>query len=180
MITKSLDTNIVLASKKYNLIEAARNNILHSNQSVLILNVCNNMNAFGAGFNKVIASEFPIAKENYHMLGASSLKNKLGYTQFVNVASNAKQKNQIIVANMICQTGIISTSNPRPFNYYYFAMCLAKVQDFIKQYKSTNDLNIVVYSPKIHGGLAGANWSFVYDIMTDVLKKPTYVMVYDS
>jgi hypothetical protein len=179
MLTKSASSNINLVNKKYNIVSAAKNNIHETNQSVLILNVCNNMNAFGAGFNKIIADVFPIAKENYHMLGSSALKNKLGYTQFVKVETNEKHKNQIVVANMICQTGIISSTNPRPFNYYYFGICLAKIQDFLKQYKSDSDLDMIIYSPKIHGGVTGANWSFVHDMMLDVLKKPTYVMVYE-
>lgn len=179
MITKNTPTNINIVNKKYNIIQTAKANLLNSNQSVLILNPCNNMNTFGAGFNKIIAHEFPIAKENYHMLGASIIKNKLGYTQFIPVTINNKYKNQIIIANMLCQTGIMSDTNPRPFNYYYFGVCLAQVQNFIKQYKSDNDLGIVVYSPKIHLGVTGANWSFVYEIMVDVLKKPTDTLIYE-
>lgn len=179
MLTKTNTDNINIVNKKYNLIEAAKSNLYNSNKSILILNVCNNMNTFGAGFNKVIANEFPIVKENYHMLGASSLKTKLGHTQFVPVMVNPKYKNQIIVANMICQTGIISENNTRPMNYFYFGLCLSKVQEFIKQYQSKNDLDIVVYSPKISYSITGANWSFIYDLMIDVLKKPTYTIVYE-
>lgn len=179
MITKSISDNINIINKRYNLIQAARAALAATNQSIIIANPCNNMNTFGAGFNKVIAQEFPLAKENYHVLGSNVIKNKLGYTQFVPVAINNKHKNQIIIANMICQTGIISDTNPRPFNYHYFGICLSKIQDFIKEYKIKHDLDIVVYSPKISHGITGANWSFVYEIMLDVLKKPTYTIVYE-
>lgn len=179
MITKQATDNINIINKKYNLIQAAKTNLTQTNQSTLILNVCNNMNTFGAGFNKTIAQEFPLAKENYHLLGASVIKNKLGYTQLVPVAINQKHKNQIIIANLICQTGIMSDSNPRPFNYYYFGSCLSKVQEYIKEYKTRHDLDMVVYSPKISYSITGANWAFVYEIMLDVLKRPTYTIVYE-
>ena len=179
MITKSTTDNINVINKKYNLFQSAKNNLLQTNQSIIILNPCNNMNTFGAGFNKTIAQEFPIAKENYHMLGPTSIKNKLGYTQFVPVSINNKYKNQIIVANMICQTGIVSENNPRPFNYYYFGVCLSKIQDFIKEYKIHHDLDTVVYTQKTSHAITGANWSFVYEIILDVLKRPTYTIVYE-
>lgn len=180
MLTKQdTQNNISIINKKYNLITEALKNVSETSQSVLVLNPCNNMNAFGAGFNKTIAEAFPIAKENYHMLGSNIIRSKLGYTQFVPVMTNSKNKNQIIVANMICQTGMLSKTNPRPFNYYYFGLCLSKVQDFIHKYKLNNDLNILVYSPKIHMGVTGANWFFVYDMMLDTLKKPTYTLVYE-
>jgi hypothetical protein len=179
MITKPVADNINIINKKYSLIQAARTNLAQTNQSTIILNVCNNMNTFGAGFNKTIAQEFPLAKENYHLLGASVIKSKLGYTQFVPVAINNKYRNQIIVANLICQTGIMSDANPRPFNYYYFGSCLSKVQEYIKEYKNNHDLDVVVYSPKISYSITGANWAFVYEMMLDVLKRPTYTIVYE-
>jgi hypothetical protein len=179
MLTKQRPDNITRISTTDDLFKAAKNNVANTNQSVIILNPCNNMNTFGAGFNKAVAEEFPLAKENYHMLGATVLKNKLGYAQVVPVATNNKYKNQIFIANMICQTGIISTNNPRPFNYYYFGMCLEHIQNYVKQYKHNSDLGILVYCPKIHMGVTGANWSFILDIMSDVLKRPTYVMVYE-
>ena len=41
----------------------------HNGCSVLIPHVCNNINAFGAGFAGAVSRHFPIAKENYHLLG---------------------------------------------------------------------------------------------------------------
>lgn len=180
MLTKShIADNINIVNKKYNLIQAAKTNLANSDKSIIILNICNNMNTFGAGFNKTIAQEFPTVKENYHLLGASLIKTKLGHVQFVPVATNNKHKNQIIVANMICQTGIMSDTNPRPINYYHLAICLSKIQDFIRQYKEKNDLDAIVYSPKVGYNVIGANWSFVYELMADTLKKPTYTVVYE-
>jgi hypothetical protein len=171
--------NIHCVDKKYSIIESIKRNFNDSNKSIIVLNPCNNTNTFGAGFNKTIANEFPSAKENYHLLGSSNLKNKLGYTQFVPVATNNKYKNNIIVANMICQNGIISKSNPRPLNYYYYGMCLSRVQDYIKQYKESNDLDVMVFTKKIDQFVTGANHFFIMDIINDVLRPPTFTTLYE-
>lgn len=172
--------NIALLNRKYDLIADAKSALMDTNSSVIILNICNNMNTFGAGFNKTIAQEFPIAKENYHLLGATKIKNALGHTQFVTTKINPKHKNEIIIANMICQTGIMSTTNTRPINYCFLGICLAKTQSYIKQYLSQKDLPIKVFSPKFQGNVTGANWSFVYDLILDTLRKPTFTHVYES
>lgn len=172
--------NISIVNKRYNLIKDVISLINDSDNSALILNVCNNMNTFGAGFNKSIANAFPLAKENYHLLGPSKLKQALGYTQFVTVKTNPKYRNNIVVANMICQTGIISEKNPRPLNYYFLSSCLSKVQNFIKQYNSDNETKIQVYCPKYHQHTLGANWSFIYELLSDTLKKPIFIQVYET
>lgn len=106
MLSKTVE-NINILNKKYDLIKDAHELVSKTDESVVILNICNNMNTFGAGFNKVIAKNFPIAKENYHLLGPSKIKRALGHTQIVKSYENKTHKNAIFVANMICQTGII-------------------------------------------------------------------------
>ena len=172
--------NISILSKKYDLIADTHDTLLNSNNSVLILNICNNMNTYGAGFNKTIAENFPIAKENYHLIGSIKLRTSLGHTQFVKCTIGKKYKNEIIVANMICQTGIMSPSNPRPINYCFLGLCLAKVQSYTKQYISDNDLPIKIMSPKFHGNVTGANWNFVYQLVLDTIRKPQHTYVYES
>lgn len=172
--------NISIISKKYDLISDAKETLLNSNNSVLVLNICNNMNTYGAGFNKIISQDFPIAKENYHLIGSTKLRTSLGHTQFVKVAIDKKYKNEIIIANMICQTGIMSSTNPRPINYCFLGLCLAKVQSYVKQYMSENDLPIKIMSPKFHGNVTGANWSFVYELLLDTIRKPQHTYIYES
>lgn len=171
--------NISILNKKYCLISDALSLLDDTDNSVIILNICNNMNTFGAGFNKIIAEVFPLAKENYHLIGPSKLKTALGYTQFVKTKQNSKHKNNIIVANMICQTGIISERNPRPLNYFHFGSCLSKVQTFIQNYNLEYDTRVHLYSPKFHMGVLGAEWSFIQEMMFDTIRKPTYVQVYE-
>tara|TARA_B100002019_G_C21274915_1_gene604871 strand:+ start:3670 stop:4218 length:549 start_codon:yes stop_codon:yes gene_type:complete len=180
MLTKEHHKNIKILNKKYSLIDDANNLIDNTNNSVIILNICNNMNTFGAGFNKTIAKAFPAVKENYHLLGASKIKVSLGYTQFVKARTNKKYKNSIIIANMICQTGIISETNPRPLNYYYLGNCLYRTQEYIKRYNSEYDTKLQVYSPKFHMGVLGADWPFIKELILDTFKKPIFTQVYDN
>lgn len=183
MLTKNRTVgkdNIVYINKKYDLIKDAEQSLAETDCSTIILNICNNMNTFGAGFNKTIANSFPIAKEDYHLLGPTKLRNALGYTQFVPVKTNQKHRNQIIVANMICQTGILSDKNTRPLNYYLLGICLAKVQNYVKQYKKESDLPINIYCPKFNAGIYGADWSFIYQLILDTLRRPTFTHVYES
>jgi len=171
--------NIALLNKKYCLIQDALSLLQDTDSSVIILNICNNMNTFGAGFNKTIADTFPVVKENYHLIGPSKLKTALGYTQFVKAKYNPKYKNNIIIANMICQTGIISDRNTRPLNYFFLGNCLSKVQNFIKNYNSEYDTKVHLYSPKFHMGILGAHWPFIQEILLDTIHKPTYIQVYE-
>ena len=165
MLTKDRTSdkdNIVYINKKYDLIKDAEQSLAETDCSTIILNICNNMNTFGAGFNKTIANSFPIAKEDYHLLGPAKLRNALGYT------------------HMICQTGILSDKNTRPLNYYLLGICLAKVQNYVKQYKKESDLPINIYSPKFNAGIYGADWSFIYQMILDTLRRPTFTHVYES
>jgi hypothetical protein len=171
--------NISVLNKKYNLIQSAIDKTSQSNTTILIANLCNNMNTFGAGFNKKIADKFIAVKENYHMLGPTYIKNHVGHVQFVPVYRNEKHRNEIVVANMICQTGIISQTNTRPLNYYYLGICLAKLQYYVKQYKAEKELPVEIFFPKTQNKITGANWSFVYDMIKDTLRKPTFTYVYE-
>ena len=80
---------------------------------------------------------------------------------------------------MICQTGIVSSTNTRPLNYYYLGICLAKLQYYAKQYKTEKEIPVEIFFPKTHGKITGANWSFVYEIIKDTLRKPTFTYVYE-
>jgi hypothetical protein len=140
--------------------------------SILIPHVCNNINAFGAGFAGAVARHFPIAKENYHLLGK---QNVLGYVQFVEVAKNKNYDHKIVIANMIAQNGTISKNNQRPLNYYSLVRCMASVNNYCSQ-NFNNENKIQIHCPKFGCGLAGGNWNFIQDLITDIWKNiPVFV-----
>ena len=142
--------------------------------NIIIPHVCNNVNAFGAGFAGYISLKYPHVKENFHLLG----KAKLGYTQFIDLYHNKTTNNKIIVANMIAQNGLISKTNNRPLNYYSLCNCMNSVKNYINDnilyYDQANQVEI--HAPKFGSGLAGGDWKFISCLIKDIWHNiPVYV-----
>ena len=157
--------------------EDAKNLVLAGNNgcSVIIPHVCNNINLFGAGFAAAVASHYPIVKENFHLLGNKAI---LGQTQFVSVYKDKKFSHQLIFANMIAQNGVVSKNNKRPLNYLALAKCMSSVSSYISQMDQAES-RVQVLAPKFGSGLAGGNWLFIQDLITDIWN--TYpVFVYSA
>lgn len=136
--------------------------------TVIVPHVCNNINVFGGGFTKDINIYYPIVGENFHMLGKSA---KLGKTQFVIADTNKSYGHQIIFANMIAQNGIISTKNPRPLNYIALSYCINEITNYISSLKQNSDFDVEIHAPKFGSGLAGGNWSFISELISDSWNK---------
>ena len=101
--------------------------------TIIVPHVCNNIDVFGGGFTAGIVNNYPIVRDNYHMLGPSFLKKNLGYTQFILAREHKKNNNQIIFANMIAQNGTISPKNKRPLNYLALCRSMLSVHKYIKE-----------------------------------------------
>lgn len=144
----------------------------HNGSSVIVPHVCNNVNLFGAGFAAAIAKNYPIVKENFHLLGN---KATLGHTQFVSVFKEKTYGYQIIFANMIAQNGTISQSNSRPLNYFALGKCMYDVASYIKQ-NFDQDHRVQIHAPKFGSGLAGGNWLFIQELISDIWSNiPVFV-----
>lgn len=143
--------------------------------SVIIPHVCNNINGFGAGFAGAVAKNYPIVKENFHLLGSKAV---LGHSQFVVAKKDNSYKHQIIFANMIAQNGTISPINPRPLNYYALARCMANVAIFINQ-NFDKDNRVQIHAPKFGSGLAGGDWRFISELITDIWNNSS-VFIYQK
>jgi hypothetical protein len=148
----------------------------NSSSSIIIPHVCNNVNAFGAGFALDIAQRYPLVKNNFHLLGKHA---RLGYVQFIEVFNDKKFDSQIIIANMIAQNGLINKNNPRPLNYGYLTHCMFKVASYIENInknKESTDRSTQIHCPKFGSGLAGGNWSFIENLITDIWSShPVFV-----
>lgn len=142
--------------------------------SIIIPHVCNNINLFGAGFAHSVALNYPIVKENYHLLGNHFLKNNLGYTQFVEVAKDS-YGHKLIFANMISQNGIRSSSHHRPLNYYALTQSMSLVSKFISKYFDKEN-RVEIHAPKFGCGLAGGNWNLIEYLIEDIWHNiPVYI-----
>jgi hypothetical protein len=141
---------------------------------VLIPHVCNNINSFGAGFAAAVQQNYPIVKENYHLLGK---KSQLGYTQFVTARTNKKTDSKLIFCNMIAQNGTISKLNHRPINYAALVKCMIDIKKAIDTLTLGNEhINVQIHAPKFGSGLAGGNWNFIENLIEDIWYNiPTYI-----
>jgi hypothetical protein len=142
--------------------------------TVIVPHVCNNINAFGAGFAGQVAEFYPEVKANFHMLGQ---KAKLGHTQFITVRSDKKYGHSIIFANMIAQNRLLNSKNKRPLNYAALVYCMNQVRTFSKELQNQHDAKIEIHSPKFGSGLAGGNWNFISELINDVWYD-SHVFVY--
>lgn len=149
----------------------------HYSLTILIPHVCNNTNAFGAGFAGAVAQRYPIVKDNYHLLGPSFLKKNLGYTQFIKIPNNLKNNSSIIFCNMIAQNGLVSQNNKRPLNYLALCRCMVNVSKYIQE--NNKDNKIQIHAPKFGSGLAGGNWGFISYLIDDIWGNND-VFVYDN
>lgn len=171
---KDLNQNIHYLND--NIFEVIKNRINSNNSGVTVIvpHVCNNVNAYGAGFALDISNKYPTAKANFHLLGNQA---KLGHVQFVVVEENQPYKHKIIIANMIAQNGLKNTSNHRPLNYAALVDCMSKIKLYVSQLLKTDDNNsIEIHAPKFGSGLAGGNWSFIEQLIEDIWTKiPVYI-----
>jgi len=147
---------------------AERINAGRNGSSVVIPHVCNNVNVFGGGFTRDLSINYPLVKENFHMLSNP----KLGKVQYVEVAKNNVYGYKIIVANMIAQNGTIGQKNPRPLNYAALAFCMTEVKQYCLDLRKLLDsTKVEIHAPKFGSGLAGGDWNFIQELIIDTWKS---------
>lgn len=115
--------------------------------NTLIAHIVNDKKAWGAGFVIPLAKFIPKAKEQYR-----NWNPVLGKVQII----NAREK--VFVANMCAQT----LGGERPLFYNHLVKCMEKVADFAIVYNAT------ICCPLFGSGLAGGNWNFIHELITDI------------
>lgn len=134
----------------------------------LIIHVCNDINAWGAGFVLALSKKWPETKKRYHEWHKKYGKLELGNIQAVQVEKD------IAVINMIGQNGIQSKNGKPPIRYGAIDKCLSKVGDLAIKY------NASVHGPRFGAGLAGGDWSFIEKLIHDHLcLRHIPVTIYD-
>ncbi len=136
----------------------------------VIVHVCNNIGAWGAGFVLSLSKRWTAPELSYR-----EMKHRdLGMVDFVQV------QDDIAVANLIGQEGTISrsVSNLPPVRYVAIERGLNELVA-INSYRHDDD-KISVHMPRIGSGLAGGNWNIIETIIDETLcKAGIEVTVYD-
>lgn len=126
----------------------------------IIVHVCNDRGAWGAGFVMALSKRWhapELLYRHWHK-GDGEIGNvtgpfRQGEVQFIAVYDS------IVVANMIAQT----LGGERPLNDNALRACLEKVADFAVERKAS------VHMPRIGCGLAGGKWEEVEPIINETL-----------
>lgn len=136
----------------------------------MIIHICNDIGAFGAGFTYALSKRWKKPEEEYRKWYRSQLNFALGQVQEVRVQSD------LTVINMIAQHGIGPDKDGLPpFRLEALEKCLDQVGKIAKDNASS------VHLPRIGVGLGGCkDWSLIEALLKKCLvDKGIDVVVYD-
>lgn len=137
----------------------------------LLVHICNDIGAWGAGFTKAVSNRWREPEMNYRgSFGSSSTKPVLGVIQKIQV------EKELWVVNMIAQHGVknYTSYGLPPIRYEAVGNCLIKVEEIARE------MNAKVHMPRIGCGLAGGDWGIIGEIIQNTLiDKGIEVLVYD-
>ncbi len=148
-----------LASKLTYLIGDATNPIHpEATGPIMIAHVCNDVQAWGAGFTSALERRFP---------GVGALfcqrPRPLGEVHVLEVSDNKKFRGEnVFLMNMVAQHSLISAQNPQPLDYAALAECMKKVAAIATGLG--NEPNVfppTIHCPRFGCGLAGGKWEMV-------------------
>ena len=136
----------------------------------MIVHVCNNIGAWGAGFVLAISKRWKEPESRFKMEYKMFGRPIMGSCQPVEVEED------IYVMSMICQQGIAYKGRKdAPIRYDELEYCLNGIANASKQYG-----NASIHMPRIGCGLAGGKWEEVEAIINRTLiNKGVEVFVYD-
>lgn len=132
------------------------------NKSKIIIHVCNDKGAWGAGFVVPLGVKFPLAKDSYRSLADQDLL-ELGETEFVCV----DEENNTFVGNMVAQTLGWERGRP-PIRYESLLQCLKEVAEFA-EYPLENKKEIEIIAPRFGAGLAGGKWEIIEELIQQTI-----------
>jgi len=139
--------------------------IRDKNSTNMIIHICNDIDAWGAGFVVALSEKWAKPEKTYHEMTDMSLGKTCG----------CKVEDNLYVVNMVAQSGVGSADGKPPIRYDALKKCLnIIVSDLILLRLE----NVVFHCPRIGCGLAGGTWDKVEPILQEVLKDYS-VIVYD-
>lgn len=147
-----------------------------NNQDMVIIpHVCNDIGGWGSGFVIALSNKWREPERSYRQwfmnktftdITGTPKRFELGAVQFVQVEPN------IIVANMIGQSGIYSNQNVPPIRYQAVRKALHAVDALAVK------LGATIHAPMFGAGLAGGDWKTIEDIINETLTTEVTVYQY--
>lgn len=135
----------------------------------IIVHCVNDLGAWGAGFVVALSRRWSEPEAAY-VDAIHKGKLELGKVQFVTVVDENDE--EIIVANLVGQKGLMGPANPMPVRYAAMKSGLQLVALRAKK------LSASIHMPRMGCGLAGGSWEKMEPIVEETLKGLD-VTVYD-
>jgi O-acetyl-ADP-ribose deacetylase (regulator of RNase III) len=134
----------------------------------IIVHICNDIGAWGKGFVMALSRKWSEPETAFRKWYKDGKGFELGAVQFVQV------ENDLFIANIIGQRGIISIDSRPPIRYE------AVEKGLIKVAVKAADLGASIHMPRIGSGLAGGKWEEIEKIINKTLvNRGLSVTVYD-
>jgi len=144
---------------------------------IILPHVCNDIGGWGAGFVIPLARKWPKAREVY--LDAFEWKPAawkavtIGDHQLVEVEPKNENNGGIWVVNMVAQSGLRGADNTRPLRYNALVKCMESVKEIGDKLEKPE-----IHAPKFGSDLAGGNWDFISELITDIWLPYFSVTIY--
>jgi len=136
----------------------------------IVCHICNDVGGWGKGFVVALSKRWPQPEAQYRAWYKSgeSAGFRLGAIQLVEV------ERTLLVANMVAQHGLASSTGTPPIRYDALRECLTTLAQHATSQVAS------VHMPRIGCGLAGGSWAEVEAIIQATLGAATVpVHVYD-
>lgn len=140
----------------------------------IICHICNDIGAWGKGFVLAVSQKWPVARERYLELYKSTNGRRmvLGDIQVIPIRTD-----DIVIVNMIAQSGIANNVTSKPIRYGALNECLYKVNKLYQELSLPKSIHM----PRIGTGLAGGAWDVVEDLIVwNLCRYNIPVTVYDK
>lgn len=150
------------------MIKIVEGNILNANDD-LICHQVNCKGVMGAGLAKQIRNKYPIVFEKYRKLCNSQEGKLLGATQYIETSDGK------VIVNMFAQDGY--GRDRRHTDYEALEQCLNSIKYTVSDNNTALNGKTVAFPYQIGCGLAGGNWSIVYNMISDIFQD-SHVTLY--
>lgn len=122
---------------------------------IILPHVCNDQNAWGAGFVVPLRKHFPEAEVRYRQM--SLILGTVGTVLAGDLSGN------VMICNMIAQT----LGGKRPLFYNHLARCMDQVAEVVKHAQTYQRLPVEIHAPAFGSALAGGDWYVISQLIED-------------
>lgn len=132
-------------------------------QRVIIAHVANNLGKWGKGFVLPLGKAYPDAEKQYKQWFKDNQPYpfELGRNQYIQVKEN------VFVANMVAQDGIMTRATEKDKKVYLDYDALQQCLDHLRAFAVAE--NMPVQMPRIGAGLGGGDWTRIEQMIESSL-----------